>query len=75
MATTLVGSSGLPIAGVSSPDATSGVLAPDTYHVILDSGSTAFETANGQLLDGTDSGTGGGNYHSTSTSATRPTWR
>ena len=36
VATTLVKSSGLPIAGVSSPDATSGILAPDGYLVTLD---------------------------------------
>jgi hypothetical protein len=63
VATTLVHSTGLPIAGVSSPDATSGILAPDGYTVVLDSTSTSFVTANGQLLDGTDSGTGGTNFN------------
>jgi sugar lactone lactonase YvrE len=63
VATTLVNSSGLPIAGVSSPDATSGVLAPDVYAVVLDSTSTSFVTTNGQLLDGADSGTGGTNFN------------
>ena len=62
VATTLASSTGLPVAAVSSPNATSGVLAPDDYAVILNSGSTAFETASGQLLDGNDSGTGGTNY-------------
>jgi hypothetical protein len=62
LATTLVKNSGLPIAGVSSPDATSGILAPDGYLVTLTSGSTSFVTANGQLLDGNDSGVGGANF-------------
>ena len=63
VATTLVHSTGLPIAGVSSPDATSGILAPDDYTVVLDSTSTSFVTTNGQLLDGNDSGTGGSNFN------------
>jgi hypothetical protein len=63
VATTLVNSAGLPIAGVSSPGATSGILAPDGYTVVLDSTSTSFVTTNGQLLDGTDSGTGGSNFN------------
>jgi hypothetical protein len=63
VATTLVNSAGLPIAGVSSPDATSGILAPDGYTVVLDSTSTSFVTTNGQLLDGADSGTGGSNFN------------
>ena len=63
VATTLVHGTGLPIAGVSSPDATSGILAPDGYTVVLDSTSTSFVTTNGQLLDGTDSGTGGTNFN------------
>ena len=62
VATTLASSTGLPVGAVSTPNATSGVLAPDDYAVILNSGSTAFETANGQLLDGNDSGAGGTNY-------------
>jgi hypothetical protein len=65
VATTLVHNTGLPIAGVSSPNATSGVLAPDVYTVVLDSTSTSFVTTNGQLLDGTDSGTGGTNFNQT----------
>jgi hypothetical protein len=63
VATTLVNSMGLPIAGVSSPDATSGVLAPDVYTVVLNSTGTSFVTTNGQLLDGADSGTGGTNFN------------
>jgi hypothetical protein len=63
VATTLVHSTGLPIAGVSSPAATSGILAPDGYTVVLDSTSTSFVTTNGQLLDGNDSGTGGSNFN------------
>jgi uncharacterized repeat protein (TIGR01451 family) len=63
VATTLVHNTGLPIAGVSSPDATSGILAPDGYTVVLDSTSTSFVTTNGQLLDGTDSGTAGSNFN------------
>jgi hypothetical protein len=63
VATTLVHSTGLPIAGVSSPDALSGILAPDGYTVVLDSTSTSFVTTNGQLLDGNDSGTGGSNFN------------
>jgi hypothetical protein len=63
VATTLVHSTGLPIAAVSSPDATSGILAPDGYTVVLDSTSTSFVTTNGQLLDGTDSGVGGSNFN------------
>ena len=63
VATTLVNSTGLPIAGVSSPDATSGILAPDDYTVVLDSTSTSFVTTNGQLLDGADSGAGGSNFN------------
>jgi hypothetical protein len=63
VATTLVHSTGLPIAGVSSPNATSGILAPDDYTVVLDSTSTSFVTTNGQLLDGADSGTGGRNFN------------
>jgi sugar lactone lactonase YvrE len=63
VATTLVHTMGLPIAGVSSPDATSGILAPDGYTVVLDSTRTSFMTTNGQLLDGTDSGTGGSNFN------------
>jgi hypothetical protein len=62
VATTLVNSTGLPIAGVSSPGATCGILAPDGYTVVLDSTSTSFVTTNGQLLDGTDSGSGGTNF-------------
>jgi hypothetical protein len=67
VATTLVHSTGLPIAGVSSTNATSGILAPDGYTVVLDSGSTAFVTTNGQLLDGNGSGTGGTNFNQTTT--------
>ena len=63
VATTLVSSKGLPIAGVSSPNATSGILTPDGYTVMLDSTSTSFVTTNGQLLDGNDSGTGGSNFN------------
>jgi hypothetical protein len=63
VATTLMHNTGLPIAGVSSPDATSGILAPDGYTVVLDSTSTSFVTTNGQLLDGNDSGTGGTNFN------------
>ena len=63
VATTLASSTGLPVAAVSTPNATSGVLAPDDYAVILNSGSTAIETASGgQLLDGNDSGAGGTNF-------------
>ena len=62
VATTLVDGSGLPIAGVSSPDATSGILAPDGYLVTLTSTSTSFVTTGGQLLDGDDSGVGGTNF-------------
>jgi len=66
VATTMVGSTGSkterPLAGVSSPDATSGILAPDGYTVVLDSTSTSFVTTNGQLLDGADKGTGGNNF-------------
>ena len=46
VATTLVHGTGLPIAGVSSPDATSGILAPDSYTVVLD--STKHELRNDQ---------------------------
>jgi sugar lactone lactonase YvrE len=63
VATTLVKSSGLPIAGVSSPGAASGILAPDGYLVTLTSDSTSFVTTNGQLLDGTDSGSGGNTFN------------
>jgi hypothetical protein len=63
VATTLVHSTGLPIAGVSSPNAISGILAPDGYTVVLDSTATSFVTTNGQLLDGTDGGTGGTNFN------------
>jgi hypothetical protein len=63
VATTLVHGTGLPIAGVSSPAATSGILASDGYTVVLDSTSTSFVTTNGQLLDGNDSGTGGTNFN------------
>ena len=38
------------------------MLAPDDYAVILNSGATALETTNGQLLDGDDSGAGGTNF-------------
>ena len=62
VATTLASSTGLPVAGVSSPNATSGVLPPDNYAVILDSGRPGIETANGQLLDGDDSGAGGTSF-------------
>jgi hypothetical protein len=63
VATTLVHSTGLPIAGVSSPDATSGILAPGGYTVVLDSTNTSFVTTNGQLLDGADRGVGGSNFN------------
>jgi hypothetical protein len=62
VATTLVRSNGLPIAGVSSPDAKSGILAPDGYLVTLTATSTSFVTTGGQLLDGNDSGVGGTNF-------------
>ena len=56
VATTLASSTGLAVPGVSSGNATSGVLAPDTYGVFLASQqsgiATYFETANGQPLDG-----------------------
>ena len=67
VATTLASSTGLAVPGVSSGNATSGVLAPDTYGVLLASQisgiATYFETANGQPLDGTYSGTGGASFN------------
>ena len=63
VATTLVESNGLPMTGISSKDAKSGILAPDGYLVVLDATSTSFITTDGQLLDGADSGTGGNNFN------------
>ena len=62
VATTLAGPNGLPIANVSVPGATSGILPPDTYNVDLS--GTAFQTlSSGQLLDGNDSGAGGNDFY------------
>jgi hypothetical protein len=67
VATTLASSTGLAVPDVSSGNATSGVLAPDTYGVLLASQisgiATYFATANGQPLDGTYSGTGGTSFN------------
>ena len=62
VATTLVSPAGLPIVGVSVPGAASGVLPSGTYQLIFASGTSAFTTPTGQLLDGDDSGTGGDAY-------------
>ena len=63
VATTLVKSTGLPIAKISSLDSTSGILAPDNYTVVLDSTKNSFVTTGGQLLDGAGKGVGGSNFN------------